>query len=87
MWKSKTYDQYLEWWDYWNSKIPQTCCFGGRVTASTAKAKRTSKIYRERVQSHLIDIRHLPEERAREKEISVELSLQDSATKIDPLAR
>jgi hypothetical protein len=70
MLKSKTYNEYLDWWNYWNSKIPRPGSLVGRVVASTVEAKRDSKRYRERLQRQLIEIRNLQGERALGEEIS-----------------
>lgn len=84
MLKSKTYNEYLEWWNYWNSKIPRPGSLVGRVAASTLEAKRESKTYRERLQRQLIEIRNLQAERASGEEISLELTLHGGANKGGP---
>jgi hypothetical protein len=84
MLKSKTYNEYLEWWNYWNSKVPRPGSLVGRVAASTVEAKRDFKTYRERLQRQLIEIRNLQGERALGKEISLELTFNGGANKGGP---
>jgi hypothetical protein len=71
MLKSSTYNEYLEWWNYWNSKVPRPGCFVGRVATSTVEAERDSMTYRERFPRQLIEIRNLQGERALGEEISL----------------
>jgi hypothetical protein len=84
MLKSKTYNEYLEWWNYWNSKVPRPGFLVGRAAASTVEAKRDSKTYRELLRRQLIEIRNLQGERLLGKEMSLELTLHGVANKGGP---
>lgn len=84
MLKTKSYNEYKEWWKYWNAKIPRMGSLVGRAAASTGEAKRDSKTYRQLLQRQLIEIRNLQGERALGKEMSPELIVHGIASKGGP---
>lgn len=74
MLKNRSHEEYLKWWNYWNSKIPKGSFVVERVISTAADSKLGSKTYRERVHRQLMEIRSLHDQ---PREPSLDLDVLD----------
>jgi len=61
--KHVDYKEYVKWWNYWNSKLPQKPIFAGHLTSEHSYASADSRGYRERVQRSLFFVHKLQQNR------------------------
>jgi hypothetical protein len=83
--RSEVYEEYLKWWRYWNSKIPQKCELIERLPSTRGRQSRVQSISGTECNEQPINTRKLKGTRKQRECLAV--AIQDSGTNIDPAVR
>ena len=79
--RKDVYKEYLKWWDYWNSKIPQKCVHTQCPPSTPEDGNLESKAYWNQARRQLINARELKGTRKQQESLAV--TLHDDSTTID----